>query len=88
MDNSAHNIILEDRKKLVLSGVSDVVSFDDISVVLETLKGRLNINGSNLHIQTLCLEDGNVTIEGNVDELMYEDSEQNKRKGLFGRIIG
>ncbi len=88
MDNSAHNIILEDRKKLVLSGVSDVVSFDEISVVLETLKGRLNINGSNLHIHTLCLEDGNVTIEGNVDELMYEDSEQNKRKGLFGRIIG
>ena len=88
MDNSAHNIILEDRKKLVLSGVSDVISFDDISVVLETLKGRLNINGSNLHIQTLCLEDGNVTIEGNVDELMYEDSNQNKRKGLFGRIMG
>ncbi len=85
MDNNSHTIKLEDRKKLVLDGVKDVISFDDMTVALETFMGRLIINGNELHIQTLCLESGNVVVEGNIDELVYEDSGQNKKKGIFGR---
>ncbi|MBE6718624.1 MAG: sporulation protein YabP [Ruminococcaceae bacterium] len=87
MEKNTHNIELEDRKKLVLNGVSDVVSFDDLSVILDTVRGRLNINGANLHIHTLCLETGDVSIEGDIDEIIYEDMTQGKKKGLFGRII-
>ena len=86
MDNT-HNIKLEDRKKLFLEGVSDVISFDDISVVLDTALGRLNINGNELHIQTLCLETGIVTVEGRIDELIYEDTSDKKKKGIFGRYL-
>ncbi len=81
-----HKIKLEDRKKLVLDGVSDVISFDDLSVILDTVGGRLNINGEGLHIQKLCLESGEVEVEGRVDEIIYEDGPQNKKKTFFGRL--
>ena len=87
MEFNKHKIILEDRKKLVLSGISDVVSFDDLSVVLDTAGGRLIINGEGLHIQKLCLDTGDVEVEGKVDEMIYEDSQQNQKKSLFGRIV-
>jgi len=87
MDKNTHNLELKDRQKLVLNGVSDVISFDDISVVLDTVRGRLNINGNNLHIYTLCLESGDVSIEGEIGEIIYEDVAQGKKKGLFGRIV-
>ena len=87
MDKNIHNIELEDRKKIVSNGVADVVSFDDESVILDTVRGRLNINGRNLHIRTFCLESGDVMIEGEIDEIIYEDSTQTKKKGLLGRIV-
>ena len=86
MEKNTHNIRLEDRKRLVLDGVSDVISFDDLTVVLDTLGGRLNINGEGLHIQTLCLESGDVTVEGRIDEVVYEDESRSVKKGIFGRI--
>ena len=81
-----HNVKLENRKKLVLDGVNDVVSFDDMSVVLDTAMGRLNINGTELHIQVLCLESGEVVIEGNISEMIYEDESNDTPRGLFGRL--
>lgn len=86
MEIAKQKIWLEDRKKLVMTGVSDVVSFDDLSVVLDTLVGRLIINGEELHIQKLCLENGEVEVEGKVDEILYEDEKQNSKKSFFGRI--
>ena len=47
---SNHNIIIEDRKKLTLSGVKDVISFDDETLLLETVLGRLTVKGAGLHI--------------------------------------
>ena len=47
---SNHNIIIEDRKKLTLSGVKDVISFDDETLLLETALGRLTVKGAGLHI--------------------------------------
>ena len=85
MDNINHNIRLDNRKQLYIDGVSDVVSFDDMTVVLDTAGGRLEVNGEGLHIHTLCLENGKVAVEGRIDELIYEDGLQPKRKGLFGR---
>ena len=87
MDITKQKIILEDRKKLVLTGVSDVVSFDDLTVVLDTTGGRLIINGEGLHIQKLCLESGDVEVVGRVDEMLYEDGQQTSKKSFFGRLV-
>ncbi len=85
MDSNKHSIRLENRKKLMLDGIKDVISFDDMSVVLDTVMGRLEINGTDLHIQVLSLESGNVVIEGNISEIMYEDESEPTKKGFFGR---
>jgi sporulation protein YabP len=86
MDSNRHNLRLENRKKLILDGVRDVISFDDMYVVLDTVRGRLNVNGTNLHIQVLSLESGEVVVEGDVAELIYEDETNNTKKGFFGKL--
>ncbi len=85
MDSNKHCIRLENRKKLLLDGISDVISFDDMSVILDTVLGRLEINGTDLHIQVLSLESGNVVIDGSISEIMYEDETESTKKGFFGR---
>ena len=83
----AHNIILEDRKNLMVSGVSDVDSFDEESVVLFTELGELTVSGGNLHMNKLSVETGEVTIEGEIDSISYRDEAVRPSGGLFGRIF-
>ena len=88
MDSIKHSVILEGRKKLAVDGVNDVVSFDEVSVVLDTVAGRLNVGGTDLHIQLLCLDSGKVVIDGEVSEMIYEEERANVKKGFFGRFTG
>lgn len=69
-----HNLILENRKTLSLSGVNEVDSFDEESVVILTDYGELNIKGNNLNISKLNLESGEVSIEGTISTLIYTDN--------------
>ena len=86
MDSNKHFVRLENRKKLLLDGVCDVISFDDMSVTLDTVMGRLDVNGNELHIQVLSLDSGEVIINGNISELIYEDINDSPKRGLFGRL--
>lgn len=60
---SNHNIIIEDRKKLTLSGVKDVISFDDETLLLETALGRLTVKGAGLHIVNFDTASGDLFAE-------------------------
>lgn len=73
-----HNLILDNRKKLTLSGVRDVSGFNEETVSIVTDLGGLIIKGSNLHISQLNLDTGDVEIEGNINSLQYTQSKQNK----------
>ena len=81
-----HNLILEGRKRLNISGVEDVESFDEESVVVYTTKGLLIVNGKDLHIEKLSLDGGDLAIEGEVDSLRYEE-ESKERGGFFSRMF-
>lgn len=81
-----HNLVLEDRKMLTVSGVSDVDSFDEETVVVFTDLGELTIRGSNLHINRLSVEVGELTVEGNIAALIYAD-EVPKSGGFFSRVF-
>lgn len=81
-----HNLVLEDRKLLTVSGVSDVDSFDEETVVVFTDLGELTIRGSNLHINRLSVEVGELTVEGNIAALIYAD-EMPKSGGFFSRVF-
>lgn len=81
-----HNLVLEDRKLLTVSGVSDVDSFDEETVVVFTDLGELTIRGSNLHINRLSVEVGELSVEGNISALIYSD-EAPKSGGFFSRVF-
>ena len=76
-----HNLVLEDRRILTVSGVSDVDSFDEETVIVFTDLGELTIRGTNLHINRLSVEVGELTVEGNICALIY--SQDNVQKGGF-----
>ena len=81
-----HNVILEDRRMLTVSGVSDVDSFDEETVIVFTDLGELTIRGSNLHINRLSVEVGELTVEGNIAALIYSD-EAPKSGGFFSKVF-
>jgi sporulation protein YabP len=87
--NPRHEIMMFNRKKLEITGVLNVESFDNEEFLLETECGFLCIKGQNLHMKNLSLETGQVSIEGYIYDMGYIDEHGggSKGKGLFGRIF-
>ncbi|MBO4897275.1 MAG: sporulation protein YabP [Clostridia bacterium] len=84
---TSQNIIMENRKKLSVSGVLDVESFDEDSVFLYTEAGMLNIKGEELHINKLSVESGDVTVEGQISALIYTEEDGKTRGSLLSKIF-
>ena len=82
-----HRLVLEDRERLVVSGVEEVERFDEESVTLRTAQGQLVVRGDGLHIEQLSLDGGELRLEGQVDSLTYEDDGPG-RTGLLARLFG
>ncbi|NLY42886.1 MAG: sporulation protein YabP [Clostridiaceae bacterium] len=76
------NLIIENREKISISGVLDVESFDDESIVLHTELGVLIIKGYGLHINKLDIDSGELSIEGDIVSCTYSDDDHGKSKGL------
>lgn len=68
-----HRLTLNERRQLSMTGVSEVVSFDENSVVLRTELGTLVIQGQNLQLKTLSLEGGQMGVDGTISALHYEE---------------
>lgn len=83
------NLILENRGKLSVSGVLDVLSFDDQVVIVETELGLLTVKGENLRINKLSIDTSEVIVEGDISSLTYSDSKTlEKSKGsLISKIF-
>ena len=87
-NNIIQNIVLENREKLSMSGVLDVLSFDDQIVILETELGLLTIKGENLRINKLSLDTTEVVINGEIYNLGYtENNSDKKSSGLLNKIF-
>ena len=74
------NLILENRGKLSISGVLDVLSFDDQVIMVETELGLLTIKGEGLRITKLSIDTSEVIVEGNISYLAYSNKEVEKSK--------
>lgn len=83
---SPHSIVIEDRRRVSISGVSDVESFDEQTIVLATELGELIIRGQELHINRIDVESGDMTLEGELESLAYSD-EQPASGGIFSRLF-
>ena len=84
--NGEINLVMENRNRLTVSGVSDVDSFDEQTVVIFTQMGELTVRGSDLHIINLSVDSGELSLEGTVNSLTYSD-EQPGKGGFFSRVF-
>ena len=78
-----HKLQLNERKKLTMTGVTEVVSFDETTVVLQTSLGLLIVQGQQLQLKNLSLEGGQVAVEGDINALSYEEPRQGGWRRLF-----
>ena len=85
-DQMPHKLQLNERRQLTRTGVTEVVSFDEGAVILQTSLGTLIVQGRELQLKTLSLEGGQVAVDGNISALTYEEPRQSGgwRRRLFG----
>lgn len=81
-----HRLTLDERKRLSVSGVEEVVNFDEGQISVQTVKGLLLVRGENLRVETLEKSTGELLVTGVVTDLGYEET--GPRSGLFGRLFG
>ncbi len=81
-----HRLVIDERARLTVTGVEEVGSFDEDRIELVTVKGRLTIIGEGLHIGKLSVETGELSVEGRVTELGYED--ERTVGGFWSRLFG
>lgn len=82
-----HRVSVENRERLMISGVEEVERFDENTIVLSTAQGGLEVQGEGLHIETLSLDGGDLKVEGWINALIYEPQGQ-ERGGFFSRLLG
>ena len=86
-DTAIHRVVMEGRQSLRVSGVEDVESYDDDTVVIYTVDGTMTVKGMDFRINKLSIEDGELEIDGDVDSILYSDSRKEEHGGFFGRIF-
>ena len=89
MNIRPHKLTLENRGAGTVTGIREVVSFDENQVVLDTDLGLLTVKGKDLHVSRLTLEKGEVDVSGKIDSLTYSDVGTYKKQGesLLGRLF-
>lgn len=86
-ENIIHNIIMEGRKKLSVSGVTDVESFSDRAVLLYTKMGELTVRGRNIRVSEISVDSGDMQVEGEIDSLVYGSKSRCASLGLIGKLF-
>ena len=82
-----HQIKLTNRKNGTISGVVDVLSFDENEILLDTTEGRLIVRGKNLHVGRLQLEEGEVDMDGEGESMVYSAKGQKAKDGSLLRHL-
>ena len=83
-----YGMTMERRGRAAITGVTDVESFDETAVILHTHGGRLILTGSGLHVASLQLEEGRLTVEGSIDSAAYDGPGVKRRGGFLRRALG
>ena len=87
MSRMPHNVILEDRSKLSVSGISDVDSYDEQKIIVFTNMGVLHIEGVDLHISQLSVQTGELLVEGEITALSYTQESSKGGGSILSRLF-
>ena len=83
-----HKLILNNRKAGLVTGVLDV-SFNLNEILLETEQGMLMVRGTDLHVNRVNLEKGEIDLSGNIDSISYSDIHSTAKQAgsLFEKLF-
>lgn len=88
IEEKKSSLNIENRKRLVLNGVIEVISFNEEQIVLNTNLGKLNIKGQGLKMNKLDVQNGDVIIVGTINSCIYTNSEIKKQKeSIISRLF-
>ena len=82
-----HNVVMENREKVIITGIIDIHSSDDELVLTETEMGILTIKGKDLKMNKLNLDNTELVVEGQIGMLQYNDLDTVKKGGMFNKIF-
>lgn len=85
-----HSLLLVDRQHMDLSGVSNVNTFDEKEIIVETALGYLYLKGENMHISMLSLDEGKVTVDGTIHSIEYKAQAteiKTRGKNIINRLL-
>lgn len=85
-NEAKHNIVLTGRSSISIDGVTEVISYDENNIVMETNMGQLTLDGTALNIVKLNLAEGEAAVDGRIDALYY--IEQSGKRSLLSRLFG
>lgn len=75
-----HDLTIEGRKRVTMTGIKDVENFDDESIVAQSECGEITISGNNLKISRLSVDSGDMVVDGNINSVVYAEA---KSTGSF-----
>ena len=81
-----HKLTMNERRSLAVTGVTEVISFDETAVIARTEMGTLVVQGKGLQLKTLQPEGGQVAVEGQITALIYE--EPRTAGSIWKRLLG
>ena len=87
MEKNEHSLMLEYRSRLTVTGVTDTDKFYENSVLLYTCMGELTVKGKDLRVGLLSVETGDMVIEGEINAVIYGDSQVKGPLGFVGRLL-
>ncbi len=82
-----HLVTLKDRKEMRIDGVTEVVSFDELCIMLKTQCGDMAIEGKDLKIAVLEIDAGIVVLSGTVSGVYYSDPQNKEKRGFFKKLF-
>ncbi|MBR1444336.1 MAG: sporulation protein YabP [Firmicutes bacterium] len=83
-----HSVVIEKREKTTVTGILDVISFDEELVIAETEMGVILLKGENLHVNKIDLDKGDLDIDGKIISLVYEEKgTSGKSSSIFDKIF-
>lgn len=87
-ENREHRVTMENRERITITAVEDIESFDEEKVVVITEMGTMTVSGGDFRINRLNVDEGQLVIEGEIDEVEYSNTVRDDRGGgFFGRLF-
>lgn len=81
-----HNITLKERSNLIISGVEHIYSFNDKKVEVKTSAGEMVIEGENLDMSKLSIDDNIISIDGTINSITYAKPKQ-QQENFFKKVF-